>query len=100
MRPKYSSPGAEALNCSHLRCAHLLFASPHGSLLFDGEAFGFALGEALAAAVAACAGSGGSGAAINKPTLAIANASDNVDGVSLTIGNLLQGAVHSVEPVG
>jgi hypothetical protein len=63
MRPKYSSPGAEALNCWHFRCAHLLFAAPHGSLLFDGEAFGFALGEALgfalgealAAAVAACA---------------------------------------------
>jgi hypothetical protein len=69
-------------------------------LLCDGEAFGFALGVALAAAVAACAGLGGRGAATIKPTLAVANANDNVDGVSLTIGSLLQGAVNSVKPIG
>jgi len=78
----------------------LLFASPHGSPPCAGEAFGDALGDALAVVVAACADWGGSGAATNKPTLDIANANDNVDGVGLTIGSLLQGTVHSVEPVG
>jgi len=97
MRPKYSSPGADALNCSHLRCAHLLLVASHGSLLF-GDAFGFALdlaagetealGFALDVAVAAgvAADAEGAGVASNKPRLANANASDNVDGVSLTVG--------------
>src|SRR5690242_8359311 len=97
MRPKYSSPGAEALNCSHFKCAHLLCVAPHGSLLVDGAAFGFAEGVAAGAA----ADAGGDGVITNKPTLAKTNPSDNVDGVTLTVGLISFGAPYFADaPLG
>src|SRR5580700_10719478 len=72
MRPKYSSPGAEALYSWHCKCAHLLFVSPHGSFFFDGD------GVAAGAAACVLAAPG----ARNAP--AIVAAASNANSVRLT----------------
>src|SRR5580704_1799182 len=80
MRPKYSSPGAEPLNCSHFKCAHLLFVASHGSF-FDEDATGVAFGAA------ASTGALRPGAMYNRPVLATAIVSDSVGSVRLTCEN-------------
>jgi hypothetical protein len=89
MRPKYSSPGAEPLNCSHCRCAHLLLVSSHGSFFGFVDAFGAvvdAFGAVVdaAAGVAARADAERSGAMYNRPVLATAIVSDSVGRMRLT----------------
>jgi predicted amidohydrolase len=84
MRPKYSSPGAELLNCSHWRCAHLLLVTsqtpclPVDLELAVGLGFGEAAGVAAAAGVACC------GALSSSSKLVPAIAIDNVGSVRFT----------------
>lgn len=83
MRPKYSSPGAEELNSSHCRCAHLLFVAPQTS--FDAAFVGEPEGLGVVVAVGEAFGV----AAAKRTALAAASATDSVDSVRFTFAKLL-----------
>src|SRR5579862_1158592 len=84
MRPKYSSPGAELLNCMHCRCAHLLLVAPQGPLLLVAAA-----ADADGCGVAASAGLDGA-PAVKKMPLATISTSDSVGIARFTLAKLLR----------
>jgi len=89
MRPKYSSPGAELVKSSHCRCAHLLLVAPHASFFALCSDVGVGVGVGVDfVAVAASADEEWLGAMYNRPVLAAAIVSDNVESVRLTYENI------------
>lgn len=87
MRPKYSSPGAELVKSSHCRCAHLLLVAPHASFFALCAGVGVGVGVDFVV-VAASADEEWLGAMYNRPVLAAAIVSDNVESVRLTYENI------------